>query len=84
LEGFNFGKEKNHIGKKRGSSNAFTVHLPAYADSIGKDISIGAAIVSFCMVGLLLGKVTLVYLNDKTVIGTLIGVACVVLLGRIL
>jgi len=54
-----------------GFSNAFTVHLPAYADSVGKDISIGAAIASFSMVGLLLGKVALGYLNDKTVIGAL-------------
>ncbi|NLD47302.1 MAG: MFS transporter, partial [Clostridiaceae bacterium] len=42
-----------------GFTNAFTVHLPAYADSIGKDISIGATIVSFCMAGLLLGKIAL-------------------------
>jgi MFS family permease len=55
-----------------GFSNAFIVHLPAYADSIGKDISIGAAIASFSMVGLLLGKIALGYLSDKTVIGALI------------
>jgi MFS family permease len=51
--------------------NAFNVFLPSYVNSIGKGISIGAAIASTSMAGLLLGKMSLGYLNDKTVIGTM-------------
>ena len=60
-------------------------YLPSYANSIGLTTTIGAAVASASMLGNIVGKVVLGYINDKTVggsltLGSLCGIAGLLLL----
>ncbi|MDD4803217.1 MAG: MFS transporter [Syntrophomonas sp.] len=55
-----------------GLYNSFNVSLPSYASSIGMGVIVASTIGSASMLGSLLGKIGLGYLNDKTVMGALI------------